>query len=91
MSGLGDELLHTAEKQLADLIVFQVIAMEAADQKAGSISAAFVKVSMDGAPHLHCEFLEAEWIMDYRVLVGIHFCDDNTGDKIGLSPFRLQI
>ncbi|KAL3504088.1 hypothetical protein ACH5RR_033929 [Cinchona calisaya] len=37
-----------------------------------------------------CEFLEAERIMDYSLLVGIHFRDDNTGDKIGLSPFLLR-
>ncbi|KZV28831.1 phosphatidylinositol 4-phosphate 5-kinase 2 [Dorcoceras hygrometricum] len=38
-----------------------------------------------------CEFLEAERIMDYSLLVGIHFRDDNTGDTIGLSPFILRI
>nr|XP_043640022.1 phosphatidylinositol 4-phosphate 5-kinase 1 [Erigeron canadensis] len=37
-----------------------------------------------------CEFLEAERIMDYSLLVGMHFRDDNTGDKIGLSPFLLR-
>lgn len=37
-----------------------------------------------------CEFLEAERIMDYSLLVGIHFREDNTGDKIGLSPFMLR-
>ncbi|KAK1407646.1 hypothetical protein QVD17_39267 [Tagetes erecta] len=37
-----------------------------------------------------CEFLEAERIMDYSLLVGIHFRDDNTGDKMGLSPFLLR-
>ncbi|CAI9114642.1 OLC1v1015407C1 [Oldenlandia corymbosa var. corymbosa] len=37
-----------------------------------------------------CEFLEAEKIMDYSLLVGMHFRDDNTGDKIGLSPFLLR-
>ncbi|KAL1815658.1 hypothetical protein ACET3Z_018232 [Daucus carota] len=37
-----------------------------------------------------CEFLEAEKIMDYSLLVGLHFRDDNTGDKIGLSPFLLR-
>ncbi|XP_073280924.1 phosphatidylinositol 4-phosphate 5-kinase 1-like [Primulina huaijiensis] len=37
-----------------------------------------------------CEFLEAERIMDYSLLVGIHFRDDNTGDEIGLSPFLLR-
>lgn len=28
--------------------------------------------------------------MDYSLLVGIHFRDDNTGDKMGLSPFLLR-
>ncbi|GAB2290849.1 Phosphatidylinositol 4-phosphate 5-kinase 1 [Dionaea muscipula] len=37
-----------------------------------------------------CEFLQAEKIMDYSLLVGIHFRDDKTGDKIGLSPFVLR-
>jgi 1-phosphatidylinositol-4-phosphate 5-kinase len=37
-----------------------------------------------------CEFLEAERIMDYSLLVGVHFRDDNTGDKMGLSPFVLR-
>ncbi|KAK8552248.1 hypothetical protein V6N12_040855 [Hibiscus sabdariffa] len=37
-----------------------------------------------------CEFLVAERIMDYSLLVGIHFRDDNTGDKMGLSPFLLR-
>ena len=37
-----------------------------------------------------CEFLEAERIMDYSLLVGVHFRDDNTCDKMGLSPFFLR-
>ncbi|KAF2296760.1 hypothetical protein GH714_001716 [Hevea brasiliensis] len=37
-----------------------------------------------------CEFLEAEKIMDYSLLVGLHFRDDNTYDKMGLSPFVLR-
>ncbi|KAL8059733.1 hypothetical protein ABFX02_03G106000 [Erythranthe guttata] len=37
-----------------------------------------------------CEFLEKERIMDYSLLVGLHFRDDSTGDKIGLSPFLLR-
>ncbi|KAK6132381.1 hypothetical protein DH2020_033872 [Rehmannia glutinosa] len=37
-----------------------------------------------------CEFLETERIMDYSLLVGLHFRDDSTGDKIGLSPFMLR-
>ncbi|XP_077213075.1 phosphatidylinositol 4-phosphate 5-kinase 2-like [Tasmannia lanceolata] len=34
-----------------------------------------------------CEFLEAEGIMDYSLLVGLHFLDDLPTDKMGLSPF----
>ena len=37
-----------------------------------------------------CEFLEAERIMDYSLLVGLHFRDNYTGDKMGLSPFLLR-
>ncbi|CAI0395544.1 unnamed protein product [Linum tenue] len=37
-----------------------------------------------------CEFLEAERIMDYSLLVGLHFRDDSTCDKMGLSPFVLR-
>ncbi|KAL9252409.1 Phosphatidylinositol 4-phosphate 5-kinase 1-like protein [Drosera capensis] len=37
-----------------------------------------------------CEFLEAGRIMDYSLLVGIHFRDNKTGDKMGLSPFLLR-
>lgn len=37
-----------------------------------------------------CEFLETERIMDYSLLVGLHFRDVSTGDKIGLSPFLLR-
>ncbi|XP_042492594.1 phosphatidylinositol 4-phosphate 5-kinase 1-like [Macadamia integrifolia] len=33
-----------------------------------------------------CEFLEAERIMDYSLLVGLHFRDTYTGDKFGMSP-----
>ncbi|KAL2503523.1 Phosphatidylinositol 4-phosphate 5-kinase 1 [Abeliophyllum distichum] len=40
--------------------------------------------------HRDCEFLEAERIMDYSLLVGLHFRDDNSGDKMGLSPFMLR-
>lgn len=28
--------------------------------------------------------------MDYSLLVGLHFRDESTGDKIGLSPFMLR-
>jgi 1-phosphatidylinositol-4-phosphate 5-kinase len=28
--------------------------------------------------------------MDYSLLVGLHFRDDNTYDKMGLSPFLLR-
>ncbi|OVA10602.1 Phosphatidylinositol-4-phosphate 5-kinase [Macleaya cordata] len=34
-----------------------------------------------------CEFLEAERIMDYSLLVGLHFREDYPGDKAGMSPF----
>lgn len=37
-----------------------------------------------------CEFLEAERIMDYSLLVGLHFREDNRADKIGLSPYLLR-
>lgn len=37
-----------------------------------------------------CEFLEAERIMDYSLLVGLHFRDNTAGDKMGLSPFVLR-
>ncbi|XP_031390516.1 phosphatidylinositol 4-phosphate 5-kinase 2 [Punica granatum] len=37
-----------------------------------------------------CEFLQSEGIMDYSLLVGLHFRDDNTCDKMGLSPFLLR-
>ncbi|XP_044476065.1 phosphatidylinositol 4-phosphate 5-kinase 1-like [Mangifera indica] len=37
-----------------------------------------------------CEFLEAERIMDYSLLVGLHFRDNTTGDKMGLSPFVVR-
>ncbi|KAK9756507.1 hypothetical protein RND81_01G102700 [Saponaria officinalis] len=38
-----------------------------------------------------CEFLEAARIMDYSLLVGVHFRDNSTGDKMGLSPFVLRV
>ncbi|KAK1309535.1 Phosphatidylinositol 4-phosphate 5-kinase 1 [Acorus calamus] len=34
-----------------------------------------------------CEFLEAEGIMDYSLLVGLHFRDDHPTAKMDLSPF----
>ncbi|KAJ7965619.1 Phosphatidylinositol 4-phosphate 5-kinase [Quillaja saponaria] len=37
-----------------------------------------------------CEFLEAEKIMDYSLLVGLHFRDNNSYEKMGLSPFLLR-
>ena len=37
-----------------------------------------------------CEFLEAERIMDYSLLVGLHFRDESRYDKMGLSPFLLR-
>ncbi|KAE9604201.1 putative 1-phosphatidylinositol-4-phosphate 5-kinase [Lupinus albus] len=36
-----------------------------------------------------CEFLEAEGIMDYSLLVGLHFCDDYSTDEIKSSPHNL--
>ncbi|CAM8942385.1 unnamed protein product [Rhodiola kirilowii] len=36
---------------------------------------------------LDCKFLESERIMDYSLLVGVHFCNESTVDKMGLSPF----
>ncbi|KAK4276773.1 hypothetical protein QN277_014881 [Acacia crassicarpa] len=37
-----------------------------------------------------CKFLEAEGIMDYSLLVGLHLREDNRYDKMGLSPFVLR-
>ncbi|KAF8365014.1 hypothetical protein HHK36_032979 [Tetracentron sinense] len=37
-----------------------------------------------------CEFLEAEGIMDYSLLVGLHFRDDYLDNKMGLSPFVVR-
>ncbi|KAF6165196.1 hypothetical protein GIB67_007181 [Kingdonia uniflora] len=34
-----------------------------------------------------CEFLEGENIMDYSLLVGLHFCDDYLDDREELLPF----
>ncbi|VVA13674.1 Hypothetical predicted protein [Prunus dulcis] len=40
---------------------------------------------------LDCQYLEAERIMDYSLLVGVHFYDgSNTYDKMGLSPFIVR-
>ncbi|KAL9666152.1 hypothetical protein QQ045_000476 [Rhodiola kirilowii] len=36
---------------------------------------------------LDCKFLESERIMDYSLLVGVHFRNESTIDKMGLSPF----
>ncbi|ESR39680.1 phosphatidylinositol 4-phosphate 5-kinase 2 [Citrus sinensis] len=33
-----------------------------------------------------CEFLEAERIMDYSLLIGLHFRDDYSGDEMKMSP-----
>lgn len=33
-----------------------------------------------------CEFLEAEKIMDYSLLIGLHFRDDCPSNERGLSP-----
>ncbi|KAA8531303.1 hypothetical protein F0562_006012 [Nyssa sinensis] len=37
-----------------------------------------------------CEFLEAERIMDYSLLIGIHFRDDYSGDEMDMSPFNVH-
>uniref|UniRef100_A0A7N0TK74 Phosphatidylinositol 4-phosphate 5-kinase n=1 Tax=Kalanchoe fedtschenkoi TaxID=63787 RepID=A0A7N0TK74_KALFE len=34
-----------------------------------------------------CNYLESERIMDYSLLVGVHFRSESTIDKMGLSPF----
>nr|DAD24500.1 TPA_asm: hypothetical protein HUJ06_025964 [Nelumbo nucifera] len=36
-----------------------------------------------------CEFLEAERIMDYSLLVGLHFCDEYSDEKTLLSPLTM--
>lgn len=33
-----------------------------------------------------CEFLEAEGIMDYSLLIGLHFRDDHSVDETESSP-----
>lgn len=33
-----------------------------------------------------CEFLEAERIMDYSLLIGLHFRDDYSSDDSKMSP-----
>ncbi|GAB2277666.1 Phosphatidylinositol 4-phosphate 5-kinase 1 [Dionaea muscipula] len=35
---------------------------------------------------MDCEFLEAEKIMDYSLLIGLHFRDDYPNDEMSLSP-----
>ncbi|KAK4791063.1 hypothetical protein SAY86_031476 [Trapa natans] len=37
-----------------------------------------------------CKFLEEERIMDYSLLVGVHFREDNNCEKLGLSPYLLR-
>lgn len=37
-----------------------------------------------------CEFLEAEGIMDYSLLIGLHFRDDYSVDEMESSPHDLQ-
>ncbi|KAJ0040921.1 hypothetical protein Pint_27460 [Pistacia integerrima] len=38
-----------------------------------------------------CEFLEAERIMDYSLLIGLHFRDDYSGDEMKMSPTDKRI
>uniref|UniRef100_A0A2N9IP70 Phosphatidylinositol 4-phosphate 5-kinase n=1 Tax=Fagus sylvatica TaxID=28930 RepID=A0A2N9IP70_FAGSY len=37
-----------------------------------------------------CEFLEGERIMDYSLLIGLHFRDDYSSDEMKMSPFDLR-
>jgi 1-phosphatidylinositol-4-phosphate 5-kinase len=37
-----------------------------------------------------CEFLEAEGIMDYSLLIGLHFRDDYSVDEMESSPCGMQ-
>jgi 1-phosphatidylinositol-4-phosphate 5-kinase len=37
-----------------------------------------------------CEFLEAEGIMDYSLLIGLHFRDDYSVDEMESSPCGTQ-
>ncbi|KAK9292111.1 hypothetical protein L1049_020069 [Liquidambar formosana] len=39
---------------------------------------------------IDCEFLEAERIMDYSLLIGLHFRDDHSGDETGMLPFDMH-
>lgn len=42
--------------------------------------------------NVDCEFLEAERIMDYSLLVGLHFRDNNNAcEKMALSPFLSRV
>lgn len=36
-----------------------------------------------------CEFLEGERIMDYSLLIGVHFCDEYSGGEMKMSPFDM--
>lgn len=35
---------------------------------------------------IDCQFLEAENIMDYSLLIGVHFCNYSTNGEMNLSP-----
>ncbi|KAJ8765362.1 hypothetical protein K2173_012059 [Erythroxylum novogranatense] len=37
-----------------------------------------------------CEFLEAEKIMDYSLLIGVHFRDDYSGEEAKMSPKNIN-
>ncbi|WCJ37630.1 Phosphatidylinositol-4-phosphate 5-kinase family protein [Euphorbia peplus] len=38
-----------------------------------------------------CEFLEAEGIMDYSLLIGLHFRDDYSSDEMKMSPNGIHL
>lgn len=36
-----------------------------------------------------CEFLEGERIMDYSLLIGVHFCGEYSGGEMKMSPLDM--